>query len=162
MISSSRMELLELFLPIASNSPTKTFLVMGYKGPISHFFTNGYFNTTLVGPSLSRCRNINIWFLVKCLSCKKTLCKPLPHKNFNHKAPRLSQPRENSKCNIIYDVQGSIRKNGWRMGLTYPFETSLILFSKFEIEFVQKLLHIQCKNCLIKSLKIKITQEFRN
>ncbi len=38
MISSSRMELLELFLPVASNSPTKTFFVMGCKGPISHLF----------------------------------------------------------------------------------------------------------------------------
>ncbi len=36
MISSSGMELLELFLPIASNSPTKTRFVMGCKGPIFH------------------------------------------------------------------------------------------------------------------------------
>jgi hypothetical protein len=35
MISSSGM-LLEVFLPIASNPPTKTVLVMGCKGPIFH------------------------------------------------------------------------------------------------------------------------------
>jgi len=38
MISSVGMELLELFLHVASNLPMKTFFVMGYKGPISHFF----------------------------------------------------------------------------------------------------------------------------
>jgi hypothetical protein len=31
---------------------------------------------------------------------------------------------------------------GW--GLTYPFKTSLVLFSEFELDFVQKLLNIQC------------------
>jgi hypothetical protein len=48
------------------------------------------------------------------------------------------------------------------MGLTYPFKTSLVLLNEFKIDFVQKFLHNQCKNCSIKSTKIKITQEFRN
>jgi hypothetical protein len=43
------------------------------------------------------------------------------------------------------------------MCLTYPFSTSLVLPNKFEIDYVQKRLHIQCKNCSIKSPKIKIT-----
>jgi hypothetical protein len=30
------------------------------------------------------------------------------------------------------------------MGLTYPFKTSLVLLSEFELDFVHKLLHIQC------------------
>jgi TFIIF-interacting CTD phosphatase-like protein len=44
---------------------------MGCKDPISHFFTNEYFNTALVGPSLSHYRNISIWFLVRCLIYQK-------------------------------------------------------------------------------------------
>jgi hypothetical protein len=41
------------------------------------------------------------------------------------------------------------------MGLTYPFKANLVLLSRFEIDFAHKILHIQCKNCSIKVLKLK-------
>ncbi len=137
MISSSRMELLELFLPVASNSPTKTFFVMGCKGPISHLFHKRVFqhrtNWSIV-VSLQKHQHL---VLGEMPQLPKNLCKPLPRKNLNHKAPRFLQPSENSRCSII-------RENRWRMGLTYPFKTSLVLLNGFELDFVQKLLNIQC------------------
>ncbi len=137
MISSSRMELLELFLPVASNSPTKTFFVMGCKGPISHLFHKRVFQHRTnwsITVSLQKHQHL---VLGEMPQLPKKLCKPLPHKNLNHKAHRFLQPSENSRCSII-------RENRWRMGLTYPFKTSLVLLSGFELDFVHKLLHIQC------------------
>jgi hypothetical protein len=93
MISSSRMELLELFLPVASNSPTKTFFVMGCKGPISHLF---------------------------------------------HK--RVFQHRTN------WSIAVSLQKHQHLVlgEMPQPFKTSLVLLNGFELDFVHKLLHIQC------------------
>jgi hypothetical protein len=50
---------------------------------------------------------------------------------------------------------GIIRENGWRMGLTYPLKTSLVLLNKFEMSLSRNSCTFSAKIAWSKVLKLK-------
>jgi hypothetical protein len=71
MISNLGMELLELFLLVASNSLTKTFIVMGCKGPISHLFQKRVFQHRTSWSIIVSLQKHQHPILGEILSCQK-------------------------------------------------------------------------------------------